>query len=88
VRVEPEVEVNVGVSPAQADPQAAGGTTATKGIGYLDGMRAAGYPLDLNNDLNTLVALKSLGVTPEYAKSGSGRVSNRSSPTSNLPSAD
>jgi hypothetical protein len=61
VRVEPEVEVNVGVSPAQADPQAAGGTTPTKGIGYLDGMRAAGYPLDLNNDLNTLVALKSLG---------------------------
>jgi hypothetical protein len=61
--------VNVGVSPAQADPQAAGGTTATKGTGYLDGMRAAGYPLDLNNDLNTLVALKSLGVTPEYAKS-------------------
>lgn len=32
-------------------------------------MRAAGYPLDLNNDLDTLVALKSLGVTPEYAKS-------------------
>jgi len=38
-------------------------------MAYLDGMRAAGYPLDLNNDLNTLVALKSLGVTPEYAKS-------------------
>ena len=32
-------------------------------------MRAAGYPLDLNNDLDTLVALKSLGVTPDYAKS-------------------
>jgi hypothetical protein len=65
----PEVEVNVGVSPVQADPQAAGGTTPTKGIGYLDDMRSAGYPLDLNNDLNTLVTLKSLGVTPEYAKS-------------------
>jgi hypothetical protein len=38
-------------------------------MAYLDGMRAAGYPLDLNNDLNTLVALKSLGVTPDYAKS-------------------
>jgi len=38
-------------------------------MAYLDGMREAGYPLDLNNDLNTLVSLKSLGVTPEYAKS-------------------
>jgi beta-lactamase regulating signal transducer with metallopeptidase domain len=69
VRVEPEMEVNVGVSPVQADPQATGGTASTKGIGYLDGMRAAGYPLDLNNDLDALVALKSLAVTPEYAKS-------------------
>lgn len=40
----------------------------TKGISYIDGMRDAGYPLDLNNDLNTLISLKSLGVTPEYAK--------------------
>jgi len=40
----------------------------SKGISYLDGMRDAGYPLDLNNDLNALVSLKSLGVTPEYAK--------------------
>ena len=39
-----------------------------KGISYIDGMRDAGYPLDLNNDLNTLISLKSLGVTPEYAK--------------------
>jgi hypothetical protein len=31
-------------------------------------MRDAGYPLDLNNDLNTLISMKSLGVTPEYAK--------------------
>jgi beta-lactamase regulating signal transducer with metallopeptidase domain len=65
----PEVEVNIGVPPVQADPQAAGGTTPTKGTGYLDGMRAAGYPLDLNNDLDALVALKSVGVTPEYARS-------------------
>ena len=42
--------------------------TPSKGISYLDGMRDAGYPLDLNNDLNELVSLKSLGVTPEYAK--------------------
>jgi beta-lactamase regulating signal transducer with metallopeptidase domain len=42
--------------------------TESKGISYIDGMREAGYPLDLNNDLNTLISLKSLGVTPEYAK--------------------
>jgi beta-lactamase regulating signal transducer with metallopeptidase domain len=41
---------------------------AGKGPSYIDGMRAAGYPLDLNNDLNALISLKSLGVTPEYAK--------------------
>ncbi len=73
VRVEPmvssAVEVNVGAPSVQADPQAAGKTNPPKGIAYLDAMRAAGYPLDLNNDLNTLVVLKSLGVTPEYAKS-------------------
>ena len=73
VHVQPSVsaaiEMNVEVSPIQGDPQPAGGTNQPKGMAYLDGMRAAGYPLDLNNDLNTLVALKSLGVTPEYAKS-------------------
>ncbi len=67
--VSPAVEVNVGAPSVQADPQAAGGTNPPKGIAYLDAMRAAGYPLDLDNDLNTLVALKSLGVTPEYTKS-------------------
>ena len=67
--VSPAVEVNVEVSPVQADPHAAAGTNPPKGMAYLDAMRAAGYPFDLNNDLNTLVALKSLGVTPEYAKS-------------------
>ena len=67
--VSPAIEVNVEVAPFQGDPQPAGGTNQPKGMTYLDGMRAAGYPFDLNNDLNTLVALKSLGVTPEYAKS-------------------
>ena len=67
--VSPAIEVNVEVPPFQGDPQPAGGTNQPKGMAWLDGMRAAGYPLDLNNDLNTLVALKSLGVTPEYAKS-------------------
>jgi beta-lactamase regulating signal transducer with metallopeptidase domain len=67
--VSPAIEMNIEVSPIQGDPQPAGGTNQPKGMAYLDGMRAAGYPLDLNNDLNTLVALKSLGVTPEYAKS-------------------
>jgi hypothetical protein len=66
--VSPEVKVNVEVSPVQADSRPAGGTDQPKGMAYLDGMRAARYPFDLNNDLNTLVALKSLGVTPEYAK--------------------
>jgi hypothetical protein len=67
--VSPEVEVNVEVPPVQANPQAAAGTNQPKGMAYLDAMRDAGYPLDLNNDLNTLIALKSVGVTPEYAKS-------------------
>jgi hypothetical protein len=44
------------------------GKAEPKGISYIDGMRDAGYPLDLNNDLNTLISMKALGVTPEYAK--------------------
>ena len=38
------------------------------GTDYIQKMRDAGYPLDLNKDLNTLVSLRSIGVTPEYAK--------------------
>ncbi|SDF45169.1 M56 family metallopeptidase [Terriglobus roseus] len=37
------------------------------GMQYLDGMKAAGYPLDLNNDLDEIIRLRSIGVTPEYA---------------------
>jgi beta-lactamase regulating signal transducer with metallopeptidase domain len=50
------------------DSQAAGRSSSTKGPTYIEEMRSAGYPLDLNNDLDTLIALKSLGVTPDYAK--------------------
>jgi len=39
-----------------------------RGVAYIDAMRDAGYPLNLNDNLNELVSLKSLGVTPEYAK--------------------
>ena len=52
---------------AAAEPQQ---TAAVSGGGdYIQRMREAGYPLDLNKDLNTLVSLRALGVTPEYAKS-------------------
>ena len=56
-----------------ADMQAAANAPLPNGTAggkaYLDGMKDAGYPLSLSNDLDSLVALRSLGVTPEYAKS-------------------
>jgi beta-lactamase regulating signal transducer with metallopeptidase domain len=52
----------------QLEPQAEEKTSSPKGAAYIDGMRAAGYPLDLNKDLDTLISLRSLGVTPEYAQ--------------------
>ncbi len=58
-----------GQSSGTGDSQAPARSSSTKGSTYIEEMRAAGYPLDLNNDLDTLVALKSLGVTPDYAKS-------------------
>jgi beta-lactamase regulating signal transducer with metallopeptidase domain len=39
------------------------------GLQYLQSMRDAGYPLDLDKDLNQIITLRSVGVTPEYAKS-------------------
>jgi hypothetical protein len=65
-----DVAVNtMAASVMEINFQTTEGTATPKGMAYLDGMRDAGYPLDLNNDLNSLAALKSVGVTPAYAKS-------------------
>jgi hypothetical protein len=70
VVVVPDVAVDAAVTVVgDVEVQTTSGGASPKGAAYLDGMRDAGYPLDLNNDLNTLVSLKSMGVTPEYAKS-------------------
>jgi beta-lactamase regulating signal transducer with metallopeptidase domain len=42
--------------------------SSSKGISYIEGMREAGYALDLDKDFNDLVSMKSVGVTPEFAK--------------------
>jgi beta-lactamase regulating signal transducer with metallopeptidase domain len=60
-------QASVGLAMMQAESKSES-RPESKGLSYIDGMRDAGYPLDLNNDLNTLISLKSLGVTPEYAK--------------------
>ncbi len=56
-----------------ADMQAAANAPLSKdlasGKAYIDAMKDAGYPLSLSNNLDELVALRSLGVTPEFAKS-------------------
>ncbi|WP_263410871.1 M56 family metallopeptidase [Terriglobus tenax] len=41
---------------------------AKSGAAYLQQMKDAGYPLDLDKDLDQIIALRSVGVTPEYAK--------------------
>ena len=43
-------------------------TESAGGQDYLQKMQAAGYPLDLNKDLDTIISLRSVGVTPDYAK--------------------
>jgi beta-lactamase regulating signal transducer with metallopeptidase domain len=55
-------------SSGAGDSQAPGRSSSNKTSTYIESMRAAGYPLDLNNDLDNLIAMKSLGVTPDYAK--------------------
>jgi beta-lactamase regulating signal transducer with metallopeptidase domain len=52
-------------APAPIAPQA---SAEPSGSGYLQKMRGAGYPLDLNKDLDEIVRLRSVGVTPDYAK--------------------
>jgi beta-lactamase regulating signal transducer with metallopeptidase domain len=74
VEVTPSIAIEIAADALTAsvrefELQEASGSASPKGTAYLDGMRDAGYPLDLNNDLDTLVALKSMGVTPQYAKS-------------------
>jgi len=39
-----------------------------KGGDYVREMKEAGYPLDLNQDLDELISLRSLGVTADYAR--------------------
>ncbi|WP_260705570.1 M56 family metallopeptidase [Edaphobacter flagellatus] len=58
-------------SPVEPTPSPEAGQDTTRsgsGLDYLKKMQEAGYPLDLNKDLNTIISLRSLGVTPEYAK--------------------
>jgi len=52
-------------SPRREEVQGAGNAG---GQDYLKEMQEAGYPLDLNKDLDTIISLRSVGVTPEYAK--------------------
>ena len=61
------VEVTAPTStPAPIAPQA---SSEQSGIRYLQKMRDAGYPLDLNKDLDEIVRMRSVGVTADYAKS-------------------
>ncbi|WP_047489118.1 M56 family metallopeptidase [Terriglobus sp. TAA 43] len=83
IAVKPRVDVetvqstNIDIADANPEPNPAPAPRAVNqnssqevkqnGMQYLDGMKAAGYPLDLNNDLDEIIRLRSVGVTPEYA---------------------
>ena len=49
-------------------PQTGTSKASNGHVSYIDELSAAGYPLDMNNDLNTLMSLKALGVTGDYAR--------------------
>jgi beta-lactamase regulating signal transducer with metallopeptidase domain len=74
---EPQPAPSVGEMPApspapQPTPSAMAMEESSQqggGMEYLRKMRDAGYPLDLNKDLDQIIALRSVGVTPEYAMS-------------------
>ncbi len=53
---------------SSSDSQTETQSSGHKGPSYIDGMRAAGYPMDLSKDFDQLVSMKAVGVTPEYAK--------------------
>ena len=69
--VAPPVRMTVRTQ-VQTDVQADGEGGMGKASDYLERMRAAGYPLDLNRDLDLIVSLRGVGVTPEYAKAMAG----------------
>jgi beta-lactamase regulating signal transducer with metallopeptidase domain len=63
VTTETEFQTSSGAGSSQAAGRSGSGAA------YIDGMRDAGYPLNLNDNLDSIFAMKSVGVTPEYAKS-------------------
>lgn len=65
VKAEPSTDT---VAAEEQDAASSPETHTGKGTSYIEGMREAGYAMDLNKDFDTLVSMKSLGVTPEYAK--------------------
>lgn len=76
VAAEPEVAAKTEEAPSpdsvagegQDQLAQASDTHSGRGTSYIEGMREAGYAMDLNKDFDTLVSMKALGITPEYAK--------------------
>jgi len=64
----PVVNTDVEVSYSASHGGSHGEGASQGGADYIQKMKDAGYPLDLNKDLDELVSLRALGVTPEYAK--------------------
>jgi beta-lactamase regulating signal transducer with metallopeptidase domain len=65
----PTVAAEPAVEAAQAEPAPHdSGEIKGSGLQYIQQMRDAGYPLDMNKDLDEIISLRSLGVTPEFAK--------------------